>query len=78
MGDTGSDPEAQSDEDMPHDGQHSTSVELEENGEEFQSLDVISDDSWQLVSSEPPRPKTSVLYVGNLRESCTDDDIKAF
>ena len=75
VGDTGGDPEAQSDEDMQHDV---TSLELEEYGEEFQPLDVISDDSWQLVSSEPPRPKKSVLYVGNLSESCTDDDIKAF
>ena len=78
VGDTGSGPEVQSDEDMQHDGQNRTSVELEEYGEEFQPLDVISDDSWQLVSSEPPRPKKSVLYVGNLSESCTDDDIKAF
>ena len=41
-------------------------------------LDVIADDSWQLVSAEPPRPKKAMLYVGNLSESCTEESLAAF
>ena len=38
-------------------------------------LRALEDDSWQLVSAEPPRPKKAMLYVGNLSESCTEESL---
>ena len=41
-------------------------------------LQVIADDSWKMVSSEPPRAKKAVLYVGNLGDQCTEERLREF
>ena len=81
VGDTGSDPEASGEEDS-----NSEIIDIGIEGPYGRSakhrskpvLEVLDDDSWQLVSGEPPRSRRAVLYVGNLSSSCTEDGLKSF
>ena len=79
VGDTGSDPEASSEEDSNSEiigieGPYSRSAKHLSKP----VLEVLDDDSWQLVSGEPPRSRRAVLYVGNLSSSCTEEGLKCF
>ena len=47
-------------------------------GHRGKRLADIQDESWQLVSKEPPRCKRAVIFVGNLSASCTEDSLKKF
>eukprot|EP00117_Sycon_ciliatum_P004485 scpid9145/ scgid8843/ len=81
VGDTGSDPEpeASSEEDSNSEiigieGPYSRRAKHRSKP----VLEVLDDDSWQLVSGEPPRSRRAVLYVGNLSSSCTEEGLKSF
>ena len=39
---------------------------------------VIEDDSWKLVSSEPPKNKRAVVYVGNIATDSTESHFRQF
>ena len=62
--------------DVQHAGQRN--LELEDDDNEPQTLDIIADDSWQLVAQEPPRAKKTVIFVGNLGTNCSEESIKTF
>ena len=62
--------------DVQHAGQRN--LELEEDENEPQTLDIIADDSWQLVAQEPLKAKKAVIFVGNLGTNCSEEIIKTF
>ena len=39
---------------------------------------MIADESWKMVSLEPPGAKKAVLYFGNLGNQCTEERLREF
>ena len=58
--------------------EHSFKTVRRSKGRQGKRLADIQDESWQLVSKEPPRCTRAVIFVGNLSASCTEGSLKKF